>query len=652
MVTVDELAQTLNELAAKVQSLEGLVDGNQLTMEDELRNLRSIVANTIEKGMDGRSRAGHTSLRDAEKFIPDQWTGERGARPFNDFKADVLNYISAFAPDADGESIMAWIVGETKAKNVIDDDAIEAQVGEHPLIQKINRALHQMLMKCTSDTAKLKVRQCKTGAGIRALQSLLSYYAAGNARDQAISITSILSPHRCKNAMELHKGLAEWEVALRDHESRFEEYLPDSLKTAAVLQMIPNDIFDSRFKGRAFNTFTDLRDELGEYLIDKRPHPGRGGGTMDEIGEDEDRVGKLMAEVAELNALIKGKGRGSYVPGKGSGSPYSIGKGGGTGRPGKGVGKTNDGGAGGAKGPGKGEVVKNPNIECWGCGGTGHPKRLCPYRKSLNAMEEVDGDEYGRWEADALDLCLMEDETREVRMPAPKRPCSESCSARAPKTTVQAAQNTPATPQKTQALRLAQVARQRKHAATSGKQRQPTSHNEMMMLGADEESPGEINEMARAPLDSPDGKWVRVAAVVDSGAVESAMPVEVLPEIATEPSPGSKQGKVYRCAGGTEIPNLGQKKFTLKTAEGQSRVSCWQVCPVRRPLLSVAQMNKVGNAVVLDDENPHIKHKRTGEITKLRKQGNVFVLDFWALAPTAKACQNGGVAPVFGRPGR
>eukprot|EP00972_Heterocapsa_arctica_P024444 3606749-Heterocapsa_arctica.AAC.1 len=62
--------------------------------------------------------------------------------------------------------------------------------------------------------------------------------------------------------------------------------------------------------------------------------------------------------------------------------------------------------------------------------------------------------------------------------------------------------------------------------------------------------------------------------------------------------------------------------MVIKTQEGQSRRSNWPVCPVTRPLMRVARITAAGNRVYFDDKNPHVKNLKTGEITKLRKEGN------------------------------
>ena len=120
---------------------------------------------------------------------------------------------------------------------------------------------------------------------------------------------------------------------------------------------------------------------------------------------------------------------------------------------------------------------------------------------------------------------------------------------------------------------------------------------------------------------------------MDSGAAENATPAEALPFIPTAPSPGSKAGKIYRGAAGEPIPNQGQKHVAVRTSEGQARKSTWQICPVTRPLTSVARCTAAGNVVHLEEANPRVVNVKTGETTRLRKEGNAFVVDLLGAGP-------------------
>jgi hypothetical protein len=48
-------------------------------------------------------------------------------------------------------------------------------------------------------------------------------------------------------------------------------------------------------------------------------------------------------------------------------------------------------------------------------------------------------------------------------------------------------------------------------------------------------------------------------------------------------------------------------------------------------------MNEAGNDVHLQGNNPHIKNVKTGQTTKLRKQGRCYLLDLWIWVPAMKA---------------
>ena len=114
--------------------------------------------------------------------------------------------------------------------------------------------------------------------------------------------------------------------------------------------------------------------------------------------------------------------------------------------------------------------------------------------------------------------------------------------------------------------------------------------------------------------------------VVDSGAVDSALPVKCLPDVPLQETPGLRP---YRGAGGQEIAIKGKKKVQAMTNEGQKRTMNWTVCAVRRPLISVSKMVEAGNKVMLEDTNPRVINSKTGQVTKLQKVNGVFTMDLW-----------------------
>ena len=74
--------------------------------------------------------------------------------------------------------------------------------------------------------------------------------------------------------------------------------------------------------------------------------------------------------------------------------------------------------------------------------------------------------------------------------------------------------------------------------------------------------------------------------------------------------------------------------MTGQTEEGQSLRIVWEVCPVKCPLLSVVKITKAGNQVYLGGEDKaFVKNNQTGQITNLRRERNVWMLDLWVKRP-------------------
>ena len=126
---------------------------------------------------------------------------------------------------------------------------------------------------------------------------------------------------------------------------------------------------------------------------------------------------------------------------------------------------------------------------------------------------------------------------------------------------------------------------------------------------------------------------VKISAVVDSGAEANALPENMMQWIPLKRSSASKSGKIFRGAGGDPIPARGERSVTGRTEEGQSRRIVWEVCPVKRPLLSVAKITKAGNQVYLGEDKAFVKNNKTGQITNLRRERNVWMLDLWVKGP-------------------
>ena len=124
---------------------------------------------------------------------------------------------------------------------------------------------------------------------------------------------------------------------------------------------------------------------------------------------------------------------------------------------------------------------------------------------------------------------------------------------------------------------------------------------------------------------------VKISAVVDSGAEANALPENMMQWIPLEPSSAFKVRE--------DLPRRWRRSHPCsrreagRTEEGQSRRIVWEVCPVKRPLLSVAEVTKAGNQVYLGEDKAFVKNNKTGQITNLRRERNVWMLDLWVKRP-------------------
>ena len=144
-------------------------------------------------------------------------------------------------------------------------------------------------------------------------------------------------------------------------------------------------------------------------------------------------------------------------------------------------------------------------------------------------------------------------------------------------------------------------------------------------------------------------EWKKVRFCVDSGAGETVMAEEELPEVETKESWGSKRGQSYEVANGQEIFNQGEKRFvaymaTVGDQDSEAQGVTAQICDVHRPLMSVKNMCKSGHKVIFDDEGSYIESKQTGERLKIVEEDGEYLLDLWV--------KSGGGETTFGGQGK
>ena len=121
-------------------------------------------------------------------------------------------------------------------------------------------------------------------------------------------------------------------------------------------------------------------------------------------------------------------------------------------------------------------------------------------------------------------------------------------------------------------------------------------------------------------------KWEVIDLAVDSGASETVISEDMLPNIPIKQGDASRRGVQHEVANGVRIPNLGEKKFQGYSEEGTVRSITTQVCEVNKGLLSVRKVVEAGNRVVFDSKGSYIEDKKTHERMYMRDEAGMYML--------------------------
>ena len=170
-------------------------------------------------------------MKDAEKFMPETpW--HEGAYDFTYFADDVKTWVSQLAPEMDAEDFRRWVnrkdPEELSNKMLVEDK-------EFPLAASISKKLHAVLLKKTK--------------GLAAWRQLVIDFAPKSTNDASALMTTIIQPRRAKTLDDFRSRKVEWEKKVKDYEADFEE-IPAPVKEAALKAMIPEELLQSRFRGK------------------------------------------------------------------------------------------------------------------------------------------------------------------------------------------------------------------------------------------------------------------------------------------------------------------------------------------------------------------------------------------------------------------
>ena len=144
-------------------------------------------------------------------------------------------------------------------------------------------------------------------------------------------------------------------------------------------------------------------------------------------------------------------------------------------------------------------------------------------------------------------------------------------------------------------------------------------------------------------LDSRNGEWEWIEAILDSGATVTVIPPHVGVGYDVMEGEASKAGVKYEVANGEEIPNLGEKLMAIMTAEGSVRGMLAQVADVSKPLQAVRSLVRAGHLVVFGDgengDENYIYNKFSGERTAVTDDGINYLMGMWIVPPGEASSQ-------------
>ena len=644
---------TQQEFANRISDIHKLVDsiGNIHKLMDSV----NLLTKSIHKEKDNQGTEGGMRTKEAASNQPGMWSAAKSDVPFNEFTHSVFNWASALTDD--GCSIL-----ESVEKHNSTD------IGELELLYegatKMNRLMYHMLIKATSGEPRGYVQNAGNGNGFKAWKVLVQWYDPRRGADKSAALWAIMHPNRAKDTEQATRYMQEWETTLIQYESKY-GCLGDDVKICAVKEITPQTFLEGRIRGTQFEKYTDIKKTIDCYLSDKQVNamgnmiPKKATGEIAELMAElidkhketdydaekksdavqENKVEQLLAALQWKasgggKGMTKGNNGAQYGSGKGYGNQpqyqyggKSYGKGWGQDQSKGGKGKTQwqeadnmqKGYGSGTKSGAKGKGRSNSG-QCYNCGGNGHIARQCPSAPKRNIFGMND-----EWHE--------EDDTYEDEQPSSLALLTEDDgawrAAKRKKTKRQGLQHPPGLHE-----RRMQGGLKNRWQALERDEDQELVFEDAQEMNKHQEADEEINpiileEDELCAISEQRNGWMKITATVDSGAADSVMPPQLLPHIAIKSSAGSRSKKNYMSAGGERIPNLGEKVVAFVTAERQSKQVVFQIAKVTKPLISVGKIVAAGNSVNLERRNPCIIDGTTGEVTKLREQGGVFVLDMW-----------------------
>ena len=105
----------------------------------------------------------------------------------------------------------------------------------------------------------------------------------------------------------------------------------------------------------------------------------------------------------------------------------------------------------------------------------------------------------------------------------------------------------------------------------------------------------EKSKQSLRPLHGSNNEWEVIGAILDSGASVTVIPPHVAGCFEIKESAASRAGVQYEVANGDEIPNFGEKLFSVVTEEGTVRGMRPQFADASKALQSFRALVRTGH---------------------------------------------------------
>ena len=123
--------------------------------------------------------------------------------------------------------------------------------------------------------------------------------------------------------------------------------------------------------------------------------------------------------------------------------------------------------------------------------------------------------------------------------------------------------------------------------------------------------------------------WIQIEMTIDSGAVDTVIPPQAIPNIPLRETTASTEKRYYLASNNRKIPIRGRKSIQGYTDDGRPLKLEAEVSDVKRALGSVRRLCEKGNRVVFDPRGSYIENVEAGQRTPMNDNGKGYKVKIW-----------------------